>query len=270
MEISITGWHLDVIVMIILLVSLVIGYKKGFINRVIRFISFLAVILIAAKIHGAFTFVFSAVKLPVNNNLITPILLPVFHKLLAFIIVFIVLMILRGVALLMTLKLVDFITKKLGLIGWLNSLLGAVFNALSSCLSIYLVFLMMTLPIFSNGTVILNDSLSGKFIMQIAPTVSREALEINNHVQGLFTNQDSLTKEEKVQLGLSLIRIADNTGVLTDEMIVSYFNQYQNDLKQIGPISVSQSEHNQLQKILNNREIDQGIKNSILEKLEVR
>ena len=267
MSLPISSWQIDIIVSVIVVFSIVMGLRRGLLDRAIRFVSLLVVIFLAYQFHDLFIFLFKNLEFG-SDAFINLLIFPIIRQILSFLTLFVILMVIRAILLFFTITLVETISEKLVVTDWINKGLGAVFSGFSSLITIYFCFVFLSLPIFSNGANLVNNSISGSIIMSVGPNVSEELASISTDLQGLLNSEGTSLDAEKMEAALQMMKVADSMGVLNQDLIESFYEANQQKIESIDSISVSQKDYDQIKKILDKYQVE-GVSEKILEKLEV-
>ena len=145
----------DLLILALFIINIARGYKNGFLVSLINVVRFIAALIVASFLSGPVAKVFPLLNLNKGglDLVITQALGIRGSESIWFILIFFGVYILSFLVIPIV-KLLDIIP----ILDSLNKLLGLIFGAILGSLKVLIVYLLFTLPIFSNGEVVLEQS----------------------------------------------------------------------------------------------------------------
>lgn len=207
----------DVIIIALLILGGVAGFKAGVIKKLTDFIGMFVVIILAFYLKN-YTSVIMYENLPFFNffGLINGIdaLNILLYEVIAFLVIFIALLFVLKVVLMLT-GLVEKILKATVILSIPSKLLGIVVGVIEMYVYLFLILVIVSLPIFDSS--FLKDSKMNNFILNNTPVlsgVSEEIIDIYGDVYNIIDNRKNKTNE---QLNEEILKVLIDKKVVTKE-----------------------------------------------------
>ena len=207
----------DVIIIALLILGAVAGFKAGVIKKLTDFIGMFVVIILAFYLKN-FISVIMYENLPFFNffGLINGIdtLNILLYEVIAFLVIFIALLFVLKVVLMLT-GLVEKILKATVILSIPSKLLGIVVGVIEMYVYLFLILVIVSLPIFDSS--FLKDSKMNNFILNNTPVlsgVSEEIIDIYGDVYNIIDNRKNKTNE---QLNEEILKVLIDKKVVTKE-----------------------------------------------------
>lgn len=207
----------DVIIIALLVVGGVAGFKAGVIKKLTDFIGMFVVIILAFYLKNYISVIMYE-NLPFFNffGLINGIdtLNILLYEVIAFLVIFIALLFVLKVVLMLT-GLVEKILKATVILSIPSKLLGIVVGVIEMYVYLFLILVIVSLPIFDSS--FLKDSKMNNFILNNTPVlsgVSGEIIDIYGDVYNIIDNRKNKTNE---QLNEEILKVLIDKKVVTKE-----------------------------------------------------
>ncbi len=207
----------DVIIIALLILGGVAGFKAGVIKKLTDFIGMFVVIILAFYLKNYISVIMYE-NLPFFNffGLINGIdaLNILLYEVIAFLVIFITLLFVLKVVLMLT-GLVEKILKATVILSIPSKLLGIVVGVIEMYVYLFLILLIVSLPIFDSS--FLKDSKMNNFILNNTPVlsgVSEEIIDIYGDVYNIIDNRKNKTNE---QLNEEILKVLIDKKVVTKE-----------------------------------------------------
>lgn len=207
----------DVIIIALLVVGGVAGFKAGVIKKLTDFIGMFVVIILAFYLKNYISVIMYE-NLPFFNffGLINGIdvLNILLYEVIAFLVIFIALLFVLKVVLMLT-GLVEKILKATVILSIPSKLLGIVVGVIEMYVYLFLILVIVSLPIFDSS--FLKDSKMNNFILNNTPVlsgVSEEIIDIYGDVYNIIDNRKNKTNE---QLNEEILKVLIDKKVVTKE-----------------------------------------------------
>ena len=207
----------DVIIIALLILGGVAGFKAGVIKKLTDFIGMFVVIILAFYLKNYISVIMYE-NLPFFNffGLINGIdaLNILLYEVIAFLVIFIALLFVLKVVLMLT-GLVEKILKATVILSIPSKLLGIVVGVIEMYVYLFLILVIVSLPIFDSS--FLNDSKMNNFILNNTPVlsgVSGEIIDIHGDVYNIIDNRKNKTNE---QLNEEILKVLIDKKVVTKE-----------------------------------------------------
>ena len=207
----------DVIIIALLILGGVAGFKAGVIKKLTDFIGMFVVIILAFYLKNYISVIMYE-NLPFFNffGLINGIdaLNILLYEVIAFLVIFIALLFVLKVVLMLT-GLVEKILKATVILSIPSKLLGIIVGVIEMYVYIFLVLVIATLPVFDSS--FLKDSKMNNFILNNTPVlsgVSEEIIDIYGDVYNIIDNRKNKTNE---QLNEEILKVLIDKKVVTKE-----------------------------------------------------
>lgn len=207
----------DVIIIALLIVGGVAGFKAGVIKKLTDFIGMFVVIILAFYLKNYISVIMYE-NLPFFNffGLINGIdaLNILLYEVIAFLVIFIALLFILKVVLTLT-GLVEKILKATVILSIPSKLLGIVVGVIEMYVYLFLILVIVSLPIFDSS--FLKNSKMNNFILNNTPVlsgVSEEIIDIYGDVYNIIDNRKGNTNE---QLNEEILKVLIDKKVVTKE-----------------------------------------------------
>ena len=207
----------DVIIIALLILGGVAGFKAGVIKKLTDFIGMFVVIILAFYLKNYISVIMYE-NLPFFNffGLINGIdtLNILLYEVIAFLVIFIALLFVLKVVLMLT-GLVEKILKATVILSIPSKLLGIVVGVIEMYVYLFLILVIVSLPIFDSS--FLKDSKMNNFILNNTPVlsgVSEEIIDIYGDVYNIIDNRKNKTNE---QLNEEMLKVLIDKKVVTKE-----------------------------------------------------
>ena len=207
----------DVIIIALLILGGVAGFKAGVIKKLTDFIGMFVVIILAFYLKNYISVIMYE-NLPFFNffGLINSIdaLNILLYEVIAFLVIFIALLFVLKVVLMLT-GLVEKILKATVILSIPSKLLGIVVGVIEMYVYLFLILVIVSLPIFDSS--FLKDSKMNNFILNNTPVlsgVSGEIIDIYGDVYNIIDNRKNKTNE---QLNEEILKVLIDKKVVTKE-----------------------------------------------------
>ena len=207
----------DVIIIALLILGGVAGFKAGVIKKLTDFIGMFVVIILAFYLKNYISVIMYE-NLPFFNffGLINGIdaLNILLYEVIAFLVIFIALLFVLKVVLMLT-GLVEKILKATVILSIPSKLLGIVGGVIEMYVYLFLILVIVSLPIFDSS--FLKDSKMNNFILNNTPVlsgVSEEIIDIYGDVYNIIDNRKNKTNE---QLNEEILKVLIDKKVVTKE-----------------------------------------------------
>lgn len=207
----------DVIIIALLILGGVAGFKAGVIKKLTDFIGIFLVIILAFYLKNYISVIMYE-NLPFFNffGLINGIdaLNILLYEVIAFLVIFIALLFVLKVVLMLT-GLVEKILKATVILSIPSKLLGIVVGVIEMYVYLFLILVIVSLPIFDSS--FLKDSKMNNFILNNTPVlsgVSGEIIDIYGDVYNIIDNRKNKTNE---QLNEEILKVLIDKKVVTKE-----------------------------------------------------
>lgn len=207
----------DVIIIALLILGGVAGFKAGVIKKITDFIGMFVVIILAFYLKNYISVIMYE-NLPFFNffGLINGIdtLNILLYEVIAFLVIFIALLFVLKVVLMLT-GLVEKILKATVILSIPSKLLGIVVGVIEMYVYLFLILVIVSLPIFDSS--FLKDSKMNNFILNNTPVlsgVSKEIIDIYGDVYNIIDNRKNKTNE---QLNEEILKVLIDKKVVTKE-----------------------------------------------------
>lgn len=209
----------DIIIVIALVLGAIGGFKAGVIKKTADFVGIFLVIILSFYLKNYLSVIMYE-NLPFINfrGFIKGIeaINILFYEVLAFIIVFSLLMLILKIVLMLT-GLIEKILKATVILSIPSKILGIVVGAIEMYVYVFLVLVVITLPIINVPYV--RDSKVSSFILNNTPilsSVSEEMVDTYNDIYKVVKDKDSKSNEE---LNDEVIKLLLDKKVITKESL---------------------------------------------------
>ena len=131
MTLEVTGMMLDIAIVVILVFSLLNGYRKGIVDRILHFASSLFIFGLSWFFSKPAASFFSFYQIEGIDSVLMQMISPVVGRVIGFAVLFVALSIVRNIAFMLIHSVIEGIKDHISLVRWLDNGFGAVFNAVS-------------------------------------------------------------------------------------------------------------------------------------------
>lgn len=269
MTLNFSGTTLDMIIIVVLLLSFLIGYKKGIVDRVLHFASTLLIFAVAWSFSKPLASFFTFQNIEGIDIAIMQYIAPMIGRVIGFVVIFIALSIARTILFMILHTLIEGIKKHLSLVRWLDNGLGAIFNVAKNTLFIYVILLGMCMPVFGNGVNIVNESKLSGMIMNISPSLSQDILSFGEQIVTFTQVEEWMNKDFDMEDMLQLLNAMVSLDVLDEENLNAFYYNYQSQIDVIPVAIVDPEQYDALMEIINRLPANEQFKNVARSKITV-
>ena len=207
----------DLIIIIVIALGAIVGFKNGIIKEGTKFIGFFAIVLISFLLKDTLTVALYE-NLPFFNffGLIKGLdaINILFYQLISFLVIFLALLFLLKVLVVIT-GLVELLVKMTVFLSLPSKILGAIVGAIEFYIYIFIILYVLNMPFF-NLTYI-NDSIFGNKILNDTPVLSdlvNDTVSVYSDVWNIVKNKDN--KNNKEINTLVLVSLLDHKLITLD------------------------------------------------------
>lgn len=190
---------IDIVIILLILLGGIQGFKNGAIKTSMRFVGLFVVIIISFILKDRLM-IFMYENLPFFDffGLIKGIdsINILLYQLISFIVVFSLLMLVLRVLVAIT-GIVEWLLKKMVFIGIPSKILGTVIGAVEYYVYVFIVLYVLNVPVF--GLTVINESTLGTFILDKTPILSElvdDTVKVYSDVWNVIRNRGDLSGQE--------------------------------------------------------------------------
>lgn len=209
----------DIIIIALLIVGGIAGFKAGVIKKLTDFIGMFVVIILAFYLKNYISVIMYE-NLPFFNffGLINGIdsLNILLYEVFAFLIVFIVLLFVLKIILMVT-GLIEKVLKATIILSIPSKILGFVVGIIEMYVYIFLILVIATLPIFDSS--FLDNSKMSNFILDNTPVLSSVSEEIINIYDDVYDILDDRKSKSDEELNEEILRVLIDKNVITKDSV---------------------------------------------------
>lgn len=209
----------DIIIIALLVIGGIAGFKAGVIKKLTDFIGMFVVIILAFYLKNYISVIMYE-NLPFFNffGLINGIdsLNILLYEVLAFLIVFIVLLFVLKILLMVT-GLIEKVLKATIILSIPSKILGFVVGIIEMYVYIFLILVITTLPIFDSS--FLDNSKMSNFILDNTPVLSSVSEEIINIYDDVYDILDDRKSKSDEELNEEILRVLIDKNVVTKDSV---------------------------------------------------
>lgn len=209
----------DIIIIALLIVGGIAGFKAGVIKKLTDFIGMFVVIILAFYLKNYISVIMYE-NLPFFNffGLINGIdsLNILLYEVFAFLIVFIVLLFVLKIILMVT-GLIEKVLKATIILSIPSKILGFVVGIIEMYVYIFLILVITTLPIFDSS--FLDNSKMSNFILDNTPVLSSVSEEIINIYDDVYDILDDRKSKNDEELNEEILRVLIDKNVITKDSV---------------------------------------------------
>lgn len=215
----------DIIIIALLVVGGIAGFKAGVIKKLTDFIGMFVVIILAFYLKNYISVIMYE-NLPFFNffGLINGIdsLNILLYEVFAFLIVFIVLLFVLKIILMVT-GLIEKVLKATIILSIPSKILGFVVGIIEMYVYIFLILVIATLPIFDSS--FLDNSKMSNFILDNTPVLSSVSEEIINIYDEVYDILDDRKSKSDEELNEEILRVLIDKNVITKDSVKKLVNK---------------------------------------------
>ena len=266
MNITITGTTLDYILIGVFILSIIIGWKNGLVDTLIRFVSTIFVLGISWFLSKPLATSMTLPELSIDYEIMV-FIAPFLQRAIAFIGLFIVLSVAKNIIYMlvrpMLMKLIEFIK----IVDFADSVLGAVFNVVKDVIIASFVLAALNLPIFTNGQTILQESKAANVVMMVSPTLSDQLMEFGEGIVDFTQVEQWANRDFNAKDMICLLDTMNTFEVLNEEGLTSFYNQYQYQISILPNATVSEKEYQELNEKVQALPTSEAFKTTLMNKV---
>lgn len=267
---------LDIIVIGFLLISMLVGYFRGFTTRFFSFIlsilAFFLAFILSKPISLLFTF-----QIRISDGAISEVLkgfYPLIYQVIAFIILLVIFMILKVVILFVFRNTIKRLIDTLAFSRFIDGILGSALSLIEGLIFTFIALCVMMMPFIKDGSKIIDNSTIASHILNLVPEASKQLNALSdtyNLTKNLDFSSFSLDKLDKNSLSTlkTMITSAQDMGLVTPQDVNDLVESYRSDIEQAQDVKVDQETKKQIDELLNIPGIPQDIKDIVNNKIIV-
>lgn len=267
---------LDIIVIGFLLISMLVGYFRGFTTRFFSFIlsilAFFLAFILSKPISLLFTF-----QIRISDGAISEVLkgfYPLIYQVIAFIILLVIFMILKVVILFVFRNTIKRLIDTLAFSRFIDGILGSALSLIEGLIFTFIALCVMMMPFIKDGSKIIDNSTIANHILNLVPEASKQLNALSdtyNLTKNLDFSSFSLDKLDKNSLSTlkTMITSAQDMGLVTPQDVNDLVESYRSDIEQAQDVKVDQETKKQIDELLNIPGIPQDIKDIVNNKIIV-
>lgn len=253
---------IDIIFVVFICFMAIFGYIKGFVTRLYDFVGTLIVIFLSyflAKPISSIVKIYQYSETDVFSSMIGQVI----NQILVFILLFIGLMIVKKIIGIFVKPLLKGIMHTFSLTKWVDHVLGGLIGVIEAIVISYLALVFVVIPFLDQGTQMINDTLLAKQVLKIVPDVSQNVMDLTDTLKMTDNNAHSLETLTKALL------VAQDMNLINNEQVQTIFNEHIQQQIQNENISLSASQKEQVEKILQETGLAKDQIESILSRINV-
>ncbi len=267
---------LDIIVIGFLLISMLVGYFRGFTTRFFSFIlsilAFFLAFILSKPVSLLFTF-----QIRISDGAISEVLkgfYPLIYQVIAFIILLVIFMILKVVILFVFRNTIKRLIDTLAFSRFIDGILGSALSLIEGLIFTFIALCVMMMPFIKDGSKIIDNSTIASHILNLVPEASKQLNALSdtyNLTKNLDFSSFSLDKLDKNSLSTlkTMITSAQDMGLVTPQDVNDLVESYRSDIEQAQDVKVDQETKKQIDELLNIPGIPQDIKDIVNNKIIV-
>lgn len=267
---------LDIIVIGFLLISMLVGYFRGFTTRFFSFIlsilAFFLAFILSKPVSLLFTF-----QIRISDGAISEVLkgfYPLIYQVIAFIILLVIFMILKVVILFVFRNTIKRLIDTLAFSRFIDGILGSALSLIEGLIFTFIALCVMMMPFIKDGSKIIDNSTIASHILNLVPEASKQLNALSdtyNLTKNLDFSSFSLDKLDKNSLSAlkTMITSAQDMGLVTPQDVNDLVESYRSDIEQAQDVKVDQETKKQIDELLNIPGIPQDIKDIVNNKIIV-
>lgn len=267
---------LDIIILVFLFLSVIVGYFRGFSTRFISFILTIFSVMMAYMLSNPISLMFTW-KITGLDGLPTEVIrgiYPILYRVIAFVVLLVVFYILKVLIMLIFKSTIKKMIESFSLTQFIDRILGGILGLIQGVIITFVVLCIIATPIVKNGAKTLKDSTLGYYVINLVPSVNQQ-LKLMNDTYSLIGNmnldQFSLNNLDAASFSTftSIIDNANKLGLFKDEDIVNVFESYASQIETMENVVVTKEEMLKINELLDIPALSAELKDKILNKLIV-
>lgn len=266
MNLNFTGTTLDIVLLVILVLSIFIGWKNGLVDSLIRFILTILVLGFSWFISKPLALFIPLPEMGIEAELLN-FIAPVLQRALAFIVVFIILIIAKNIIYMLFKPIILKIIEFFKIVDFVDSVCGAIFNVVKNVIIASFLLAFLNLPLFTNGSMILEESKVANTILKVSPELSERLLQFGEYVVDFTKVEDWANRDFTAKDMVYLLDTMNRFEVLTSENLSSFYTDYYNQFQQIPNAALTQEEYEELSTMIEALPENEALKNELMNKL---
>lgn len=269
MTLNITGVVLDLLIIVILVLSIFRGYRKGIVDRALHFISTLLIVALAWFLAKPIGGLFHFSQLADLDPILVQLLSPLIGQIIGFVVVFIVLSIIRSIIFVVLRALIEKIKKHISLIRWVDNIFGAFFNVAKNTLLVYVLLLVLCTPLFTNGVEVVNASKVSTTVLKISPRLSEQVVNLGEQIIA-FTHVDEwVNRDFDMQDMVEFLDVMVDWNIMDQADLDTFYMNYQSEFDSIPIAMVSAEEYDDLMALIESLPASEQLKNVAASKIMI-
>ena len=245
MNITITGTTLDYILIGVFILSIMMGWKNGLVDTLIRFISTIFVLGISWFFSKPIATLIPLPELAIDYEIMV-FIAPFIQRAIAFVGLLIILSIAKTIIYMlirpMIMKLIEFIK----IVDVVDSIFGVIFNVAKDVIIASFVLAALNLPIFTNGQQVLQESKAANIILMVSPTLSDQLMEFGEGIVDFTQVEQWANRDFNAKDMIYLLDAMNAFEVLNEEGLTAFYNQYAYQISILPNAIVSEQEYQEL------------------------
>lgn len=250
MTLNVPNNIIDILMIIIFVFSLINGYRKGIVDRLLHFISTLFILAISWFLSKPLAGFFSFETISQFDQQMMSFISPIIGRIVGFICVFVVLSIIRLIVFKLLNVLIKQLKKSLTLVRWVDNILGALFNVAKNTIIVYMALLTLSLPYFTNGLQLINESKLAPKVMAVAPSISEEIISFGQEIVTFINVDQWANRDFNMADMVKLLDTMSRFDVLAQGQIDQFYMTYQSQIDSIPAASVDQKQYQELMDVI--------------------
>lgn len=272
MNLSLQPLLIDIIIAIVIIFMMVMGYIKGFVVRIYDLLATFVALGMSLFLSGPISEIFVIYRIEGFAQMIGAFI----NRIIIFIILYIGARILLRLLGIVVKPILRSLVSKIGFIQKFDHLLGVILGFMEACVVLYMVLIMIITPLFSNGQVVLEETLLAKPILNIVPPITKKVMDISHNFQGLQElleqgiSYDTVSGENVATVTSLMNRLYESNAISEDytiEALTNYFDKLEATGK---TIVLTKEQYEQVQSMLEQFDTEKIDKQKIYEILTVR
>ena len=269
MTLNFSGNILDIMILIILGLSFIIGYKKGIVDRVLHFASTLLIFGVSWFLSKPTATFFTHYQISGIDQELMQYVAPIIGRVIGFVVIFIILSIIRSIIFVLLHAIIENIKKHLSLVRFVDNGFGAIFNVAKNTLLVYVILLGMCMPVFTNGMTIVNESKLGGLILNVSPSLSHEIMTLGDKIVTFTQVEQWANKDFEMKDMVDLVDAMMNLGMFDEADLEAFYQNYQSQIDSIPTSVVDKERYDELMELIEQLPANEQLKNVARSKITV-
>lgn len=230
-------FSIDIICVIFLVITAIIGYKKGFIIQLYDIVSFLFVLLLVYFLSDPLSSIWTIYQYD-SHDFIASLIGSTINRIVVGFILFIVFMIIKKIIGVLVKPLLKGIMHTFSLTAFADRLLGLCCHVVEGILIIYICLVFLFIPFVANGKEMIQNSYIANAIVNMIPDVTQTVMNMSDLMQD-NNSLDTYSKEFIAEFTLN----AMNAHFINEQDALQLFEDYvfhQNQTIQLNPSQIQQ------------------------------